>query len=114
VVLILIAFFLAGRVKSLLRTGLERSRVEVTLARFFANLASYGVLLLSGLAILEFFGVPTTSFAAVLAAAGLAIGLALQGTLSNFAAGVMLLTFRPFRVGDVVVLGGVTGTVWEI
>ena len=63
-----------------------------------------------GIAVLGLFGIPTTSFIAVLGAAGLAVGLALQGTLSNFAAGVMLLAFRPFKVGDYVEAGGTETT----
>jgi small conductance mechanosensitive channel len=66
------------------------------------------------IACLSLFGVETTTFAAVLGAAGLAIGLAFQGTLSNFAAGVMILTFRPFDIGDFIAVGGQSGTVREI
>lgn len=72
------------------------------------------MLVLIILACLSVFGVETTSFAAVLGSAGIAIGLALQGTLGNFASGIMLLMFRPFQVGDVVTIGGVTGKVNEI
>lgn len=94
--------------------ALERSRVDATLARFVATLARYSVLVLGGLAVLSVFGISVASFAAILAAVGFALGLALQGTLSNFAAGAMLLMFRPFKVGDVVSVAGVTGKVVEI
>ena len=85
--------------------------VDVTLQRFFASLVKYTVIVFTVLATLQQFGVETTSFLAVLGAAGLAIGLALQGTLSNVAAGVMLLIFRPFKIGDFIEAGSVSGTV---
>ncbi|QXD14366.1 mechanosensitive ion channel [Rhodocaloribacter litoris] len=94
--------------------SLDRTRLDPTLARFFANAARWLVLIFAVLASLELFGVQTTSFIAVLGAAGLAVGLAFQGTLSNFAAGVLLLIFRPFRVGDAVRIAGQTGKVEEI
>lgn len=90
------------------------SRIDVTLRRFFASLVKYSVIVFTVLATLQQFGVQTTSFLAVLGAAGLAIGLALQGTLSNVAAGVMLLIFRPFRVGDFIESGSVSGTVDDL
>jgi small conductance mechanosensitive channel len=93
---------------------LERSKTDPTLIRFLSNLL-YGLLLtLVTLAALERLGVNTTTFAAVIAAAGLAVGLALQGSLSNFASGVMLILFRHFRVGDVIEAGGQKGTVEDL
>jgi len=77
-------------------------------------MAYYVVLAVVVIAVLNLFGVQTTSLIAVLGAAGLAVGLALQGTLSNFAAGVMLLVFRPFRIGDYVDIAGTAGSVVEI
>ena len=74
----------------------------------------YAIIIFTVLATLQQFGVQTTSFLAVIGAAGLAIGLALQGTLSNVAAGVMLLIFRPFKVGDFIDNGGVVGTVTDL
>ncbi len=94
--------------------GMERGDMDPTLTRFASNMARYGVLVLGGLAVLSVFGISVASFAAILAAAGFAIGLALQGTLGNFSAGAMLLIFRPFKVGDVVSVAGVTGKVVEI
>lgn len=82
------------------RTLLRQGYIDRTLGLLLANLARYGIILVTLLATLAQFGVETTSFLAVLGAAGLAIGLALQGTLQNVAAGVMLLLIRPFRVGE--------------
>ena len=86
-------------------------KVDAMLGSFFASLAKYLVLIFTGLMVLSQFGVQTASLIAVLGAAGLAIGLALQGTLSNVAAGVMILIFRPFKIGDYVEAGGQAGTI---
>lgn len=94
--------------------ALERAKVEATLAKFFANLIRYTILGMSALVCLSALGIETTSFAAMLGAAGLAVGLSLQSSLSNFAAGVLLLTFRPFKVGDFVNVAGTSGKVDEI
>lgn len=97
----------------LVRT-LTRAHVDETLAKFLAN-AVYAVLLtVVVIAAISRLGVDTTSFAAIVAAAGLAVGLALQNSLSNFAAGVMIILFRPFKVGDFVEAGGTSGVVEEI
>lgn len=90
---------------------MERAKIDATLSQFGANMTRYFLLLITGLLCLELFGVKTTSFVAVLGALGFAVGLALQGTLANFSAGVMLLFFRPFAVGDVVNAGGEEGQV---
>lgn len=113
-VLLIVAFLAAGWARRVTTRGLQRASFDATLTKFFATLARYTVLIVAVLAVLGIFGVQTTSFAAVIAAAGLAIGLAFQGTLSSFSAGVMLLTFRPFKVGDFVEVGGESGTVFEI
>lgn len=89
-------------------------KVDETLRGFLASTVRYLVLIFTALAVLNQFGVQTTSIIAVLGAASLAIGLALQGTLSNVAAGVMLLLFRPFKVGDYVEAAGLSGTVKSI
>ncbi len=94
--------------------GLERARFDVTLSRFLAKLIRWGVLVLGLMAALGSLGVNVTTFAALIGAAGLALGLAFQATLSNFAAGVMLLVFRPFKVGDFVCAAGQAGSVEEI
>ena len=90
---------------------LPRTRNDVTLQSFAASMARYAVLILGATAILHRLGVETTSIITVLGAASLAIGLALQGALSNVAAGVMILVFRPYRVGDFVTIVGKSGTV---
>ncbi|MGD8377398.1 MAG: mechanosensitive ion channel [Acidobacteriota bacterium] len=104
----------SGFLRRLTRRGLERSSIDNTLVPFLSSLVYYLTLTMVVIAVLAQFGVPTAQFVAVLAAMGLAVGLALQGTLSNFAAGVMLLIFRPFRVGDYVEAGGTAGSVESI
>ncbi len=112
--LLAIAWFLSGWVGRILERGMTRAKIDATLTRFLARLVGWLILLLAILACLSIFGVETTSFAAVLGAAGIAIGLAFQGTLSNFASGLMLLVFRPFQVGDVISVAGITGKVYAI
>ncbi len=112
--LLIVVFIAAGWAKRIVKRGLERTKVDVTLTKFFSNIARYIVLVVGIIAVLGRVGIETASFAAVLAAAGFAIGMAFQGTLSNFSAGIMLLFFRPFKVGDLVHVGGVTGVVDEI
>lgn len=109
-----VAWIVAGRIKARMVAGFERRKFDKTLGAFFANMVRYGILIGALLGCLGVFGIQTASFAAVIAAAGLAIGLAFQGTLSNFAAGVMLLVFRPFKVGDLVNVSGMLGIVSEI
>lgn len=88
--------------------------LDDTLFNFLANIARYAILVFTVLFVLNTFGIQTTSILALIGAAGLAIGLALQGTLSNVAAGVMIVFFRPFKMGDFVELAGVSGTVKDI
>lgn len=115
IIMLIVGLWLSGWAKRATNAGLGRvRRVDATLRSFFANLAKYAVLILTLIAVLNQFGVQTASLIAVLGAAGLAIGLALQGTLSNVAAGVMLLLFRPLSVGQFVEAGGTSGTVKEI
>lgn len=112
IVILIAGFIIAGWVRRSVDRSLARfKRVDDTLRGFFSSLAYYAVIVFTLIAVLSQFGVQTTSFIAVLGAAGLAIGLALQGTLSNVAAGVMLLLFRPFRTGDYIEAGGLAGTV---
>lgn len=115
IVILIVGFVIAGWVRGSVEKGLSKFRkVDETLRSFFSSLAYYAIIVFTIIAVLSQFGVETTSFIAVLGAAGLAIGLALQGTLSNVAAGVMLLLFRPFKVGDYVEAGGLAGTVKSI
>ncbi|MCJ8143248.1 mechanosensitive ion channel [Ancylobacter sp. A5.8] len=110
--LLLIGWWIASVLERMVLRALAAThRVDPTVAGFLANLCRYGVLVFVGVAVLQRFGIQTTSIIAVLGATSLAIGLALQGTLANLAAGVMLLLFRPFRVGDAVEVGGQAGTV---
>ncbi len=113
-VVLFVAWMFAGWLKRSLQRRLDDTSFDVTLARFFSNMLRYAVIILALLSCLQIFGVDTTSFAAVIAAAGFAVGLALQGSLQNFSAGVMLLAFRPFKVGDVVTVAGQTGVINEI
>jgi small conductance mechanosensitive channel len=91
-----------------------KTYLDPTLAHFFGSVSRYAILAIGILGSLRIFGFETTSFAALIGAGGLAVGLAMQGTLSNFSAGVMLVLFRPFEVGDVVQVSGVTGKVAAI
>jgi small conductance mechanosensitive channel len=102
---------LAGR---LVQRVLARNQVDPTLGRYLVNILGVALNVLLVVAILGYFGLETTSFAALVAAMGVAIGVAWGGLLSNFAAGAFLLILRPFKAGDLVTAGGVTGTVREI
>ena len=111
-VILLVGWWIAGRAQYLVRRGLDRvPRIDDTLKPFLSSSVRYLVIVIAFVAVLAEFGVQTTSIIAVLGAAGLAIGLALQGTLQNIAAGIMLLVLRPFRVGEYIDAGGVSGTV---
>lgn len=113
--IIVVAFVVAGWVRRRI-TGIGKryERIDDTLFAFLGNLAKWTILAFAGVFVLNRFGVQTTSIVALIGAAGLAVGLALQGTLSNVAAGVMMVIFRPFKVGDFVEVAGHTGTVKDI
>ncbi len=118
-VLAALAIFVVGRLLArLVATGLEkamvRSKVEASLIGFTRNFAYALLLTFVIIAALGQLGIQTTSFVAVVGAAGLAIGLALQGSLSNFAAGVLILIFKPYKIGDYVCAGGGEGVVKDI
>lgn len=113
--IIIVGLVAAGWAKNAVEKALRRSRrIDEMLAKFLASLVRYAVIAFVIIAALEQFGFEATSLVAVVGAAGLAIGLAMQGTLSNVAAGVMLLLFRPFKVGDYIEAGGQAGTVKEV
>lgn len=114
VTVLFIGIWVARRLRKMLRSYLGASKIDPTLVPFISSLIYWAMVAFVMIAVLGVFGVPTAQFVAVLGAAGLAIGLALQGTLSNFAAGVMLLIFRPFSVGHWVEIGGSAGSVQEI
>jgi len=115
ITLLVIGWIIAGWVRRGVRHGLGRiPQMDETLKPFLAKLVWYVIMIFVLVAVLNQFGVQTASIITVLGAAGLAIGLALQGTLANVASGVMLLFLRPFNVGDYVDAGGIAGTVVEI
>lgn len=106
--------WLAKRLADLVVRVLQRQNVEITLVNFLKNIIFYAVLTAVVIAALGQLGINTTSFLTVIGAAGLAIGLALKDSLGNFSAGVLLILFRPFKVGDFITTSGVSGTVQEI
>lgn len=115
VALLIAGFIIASWASRSIRRRLESiAKFDRTLIPILSQIARYAILVFTGILVLAEFGVQTTSIIAVLGAAGLAIGLALQGTLQNVAAGLMMLMLRPFRVGDYIEAGGVGGTVDEI
>lgn len=114
IVLFVVGLMIAGWARRKMSKGLTKVGTDASLIPFFSSMLYYVILGVVLIAVLNLFGIETTSLIAVLASAGLAVGLALQGTLSNFAAGVMLLIFRPIRVGDFVEVAGQAGTVKEI
>ncbi|HWU87254.1 MAG TPA: mechanosensitive ion channel family protein [Kofleriaceae bacterium] len=101
-------------VKRMVGVGLDRRNTDPTLSRYTQSVVSISLTIALLVAVLGFFGVETTSFAALIAAGGVAIGMAWSGLLSNFAAGVFLLILKPFKVGDLIAAGGITGTVREL
>lgn len=113
-----ILFFIGRVVSTLLSKGIEkillRRRVDITVIHFFAALVRYITLAFAAIAALGRLGIETSSIIAVIGAAGLAVGLALQGSLSNFAAGVLLVTLRPFRAGNLVQIGAITEVVESV
>jgi small conductance mechanosensitive channel len=112
--ILFVAFVLGGIARSFVGRGLSRAKVDPTVSNYLATLAKWLIILLLALGSLRLFGIETTSFAALIGAAGLAIGLAFQGTLGNFASGVMLLVFRPYKSGDAVNVSGQLGKVVAI
>jgi small conductance mechanosensitive channel len=118
-VLAALAILILGRIAvgiavRVVRRLMRRSGVDETLTKFVGNLTKFALLTIVAIASLGALGIQTASFVAILGAAGLAVGLALQGSLANFAAGVLLIIFRPFKVGDFIDAGGAMGTVEEI
>ncbi|MBU3014191.1 mechanosensitive ion channel [Poseidonibacter lekithochrous] len=115
IAIFIIGKWLARRITNIVVSILKRIKgIDVTLVKFIENIIYYILMMVVILTALSKLGVETTSFFAILGAAGLAIGLALKDSLGNFASGVMLILFKPFRVGDFVTVAGVSGTVNEI
>lgn len=114
IVLLIIGRWLIGVAVSMITRSLEKQRVDPTLLRYVGNIVSVLLNVALIVAILGYFGVETTTFAALLAAAGVAIGLAWSGLLANFAAGAFLIVLRPFKAGDFITAAGVTGTVKDV
>src|SRR5689334_13195293 len=113
-VILVAGFILAGFVRSLIRRVFAQRNIDPTIAGFAGNISHAAIMAFVVVTALGQLGVDTKSFAAIIAAAGLAIGLALQGSLSNFAAGVLIIVFRPFKAGDVVNGAGIEATVEEV
>lgn len=113
-VALLIGLWLAGWIARRVDSRMEKLNVEITLRRFLRSLIGLGLKVMVVISVASMLGVATTSFIAVLGAAGLAVGLALQGSLSNFAGGVLLILFKPYKVGDYVEMQGVGGSVVSI
>jgi small conductance mechanosensitive channel len=114
IIVLIIGFWIVRRVVRLLDKTMEKRDVSVSLRKFLNALASILLKIMLLISVAQMVGLKTTSFIAVLGAAGLAIGMALQGTLANFAGGVMILLFKPFKVGDLIESQGHLGTVKEI
>ena len=114
VLIFVIGKWAAHIVAKMSEQAMTKARVNATLASFGKNIVYYGILIFVLLAALNQLGIQTNSFVAIIGAAGLAVGLALQGSLANFAAGVMIILFQPFEVGDRIDAGGASGLVKEI
>lgn len=112
--IVVVGLWLARRVSAVLSTALDRTAMEPILRNFFANIAYAVVVVLVAVTALDAIGVPPTSLLAVMGAAGLAVGLAMRDSLSNIAAGIMLIILRPFRAGDVVRIAGTDGVIEQV
>jgi small conductance mechanosensitive channel len=110
----IIGWIIIGYVVKLTKRVMKKRNVDESLVPFLASLMNVGLKAMLLISVASMIGIQTTSFVAVLGAAGLAVGLALQGSLSNFAGGVLILLFRPFKVGDVIEAQGVTAAVHSI
>jgi small conductance mechanosensitive channel len=112
---LVIGFWITGRAAHLLRLAMERNKMEASVVRFLSSLVAVGLKILVLLSVARMFGIETTSFVAIFTALAFAVGTALQGGLAHFASGVLILVFKPYKVGDLVTIGGgQTGTVKEI
>ncbi len=114
ILVLFFGFWLAGMLTRQAKKAMTKSDMDVTIIPFLASLINVCLKILVLLCVASMFGIETTSFVAVFTALAFAVGLALQGSLGHFASGVLILTFRPYRVGDVVEIAGKTGSVKEI
>lgn len=114
VLIFVIGKWVAKLLSKIIEKTLEKAKVHKTLASFTKNIIYYVILIFVAIAALNKLGIETNSFVALVGAAGLAVGFALQGSLANFAAGVMIILFQPFEVGDTIETAGATGIVEEI
>jgi len=114
IVILIIGRIVAGIFRGVVKKVMRKGDSDPGLTNFIGNIVYYLIFIFAIIAALAKFGIQTASFVAILGAAGFAIGFALQGSLSNFASGVMILVFRPFRIGDYISAAGVAGTVKEI
>jgi small conductance mechanosensitive channel len=114
IITLIIGLWVIGILAKLLKVSMEKSHVDPTLIPFISSLISWIFKLLLFISVASMVGIATTSFIAVLGAAGLAIGLALQGSLANFAGGVLIMIFKPYRVGDLIDSQGHLGVVKEV
>lgn len=114
IAILVIGWIISKIIEKAIRAAFDKAKVDAALGRFVGSLIRYAVLAATFIAALGAVGVQTTSVVAIFASAGLAVGLALQGSLANFASGVMILFFRPFSLGDVITAAGSTGTVNDI
>ncbi len=114
IIILIVGKWVAKGIERVLEKVLDKRNVDKTVTKFLGNITFMMMMTLVVLAAVDKLGVKTTSFVAVVGAAGLAVGLALQGSLSNFASGVLLVLFRPFKVGDFIEAGGTLGVVEEI
>ncbi len=114
IIILVVGLWLAKKIKGCFVTAMEKKEVDPTLIGFFSSMLHGALIVFIVIAAIGKLGVQTTSFVAVIGAAGLAVGLALQGSLSNFASGVLLILFKPFKAGDVVKAGGEMGVIVEV
>lgn len=114
IIVLIVGFFIANKITKLIKRIMEKRGVDVSLQSFFGSLVSVLLKTMVVISVADMVGVETTSFVAIIGAAGLAVGLALQGTLQNFAGGALIMIFKPFKVGDLIEAQGYIGAVKEI
>ena len=114
IIILIVGWLAASLGRNLSKKGLERKNVDPSIVSFFSSLTHIIILVVFVLAAMSKFGIETTSFVAIMGAAGFALGFALQGSLANFAAGILILVLKPYRVGDIIDSAGVLGKVMEV